>query len=142
MLDEVTEVPEPEHLVRDLERAGFTQPSVDRALCWLAELACEREMHEWPAAAGNATRIYSEWELGRLSTECRGLLLKLERLGALSPRQRELVIERLLALDVELLEVEQLRWVALMVLTSQPEPERSLEQLAALVSGASVSAAH
>jgi Uncharacterized protein conserved in bacteria len=43
MLDEVPEVPEREHLVRDLERAGFAQANVERALDWLADLACERD---------------------------------------------------------------------------------------------------
>ena len=32
MLDEVPEVPEREHLARDLERAGFTHANVERAL--------------------------------------------------------------------------------------------------------------
>src|ERR1700732_486173 len=38
MLDEVPEVPEREHLVRDLERAGFAQANVERALDWLPRL--------------------------------------------------------------------------------------------------------
>ena len=40
MLDEVPEVPEREHLARDLERVGFAQANVERALDWLADLAC------------------------------------------------------------------------------------------------------
>ena len=39
MLDEVPEVPEREHLARDLEHAGFAQANVERALDWLADLA-------------------------------------------------------------------------------------------------------
>jgi hypothetical protein len=41
----------------------------------------------------------------------------------LIPGQRELVIDRLLALDVEDLTLDQVRWVVLMVLSSQPGQE-------------------
>jgi Smg protein len=144
MLDEVTEVPEREHLVRDLERAGFTQSTVERALDWLAELASEQGEREWLATGGAGTglRIYSDEEISRLSRECRGLLLKLERAGALSPSQRELVIERLLALDADDLTTEQLKWVVRMVLLSQPEDDLSFERLESLMSGAHGDAAH
>lgn len=145
MLDEVTEVPEREHLVRDLERAGFTQSTVERALDWLAELANEQEAQQWSAAGSRAAcgmRIYTEREMARLSTESRGLLLTLERAGALPPRERELVIERLLALDVDDLTPEQLKWVVLMVLSSLPEEDLAFERLESLMSGSHSSAAH
>jgi len=74
-------------------------------------------------------RIYSDWELMRLSTECRGLLLMLERHGALTVQQREIILERLLALDTDELGVEQLKWVAMMVLSSQPGQERAFARL-------------
>lgn len=145
MLDEVAEVPGREHLVRDLERAGFAQTSVERALDWLAELASEQEGRTWTESQPSpreAMRIYSERELALLSSECRGLLLKLERAGALSAPQRELVIERLLALDADDLTTEQLKWVVLMVLSSQPGEEPAFERLESLMSGARDPGAH
>ena len=74
-------------------------------------------------------RVFSDGELARLSTECRGFLLTLERLGILSLQQREIVIDRLLALDADELDTEQLKWVVLMVLSSQPGQERAFAQL-------------
>ncbi len=140
MLTEVAEVPEREHLVRDLERAGFAQANVERALDWLADLACDRDRPPLPvsvsdAAKGPAVRVFSDGELARLSTECRGFLVTLERLGILSPQQREIVIERMLALDADELDTEQLKWVVLMVLSSQPGQEVAFEMLEDLVSG-------
>ena len=139
MLDEVPEVPEREHLVRDLERAGFAQANVERALDWLADLACERDRPSLPSfeedrSKGSGVRIFSDGELARLSTECRGFLFTLERLGILSPQQREIVIERMLALDADELDTEQLKWVVLMVLSSQPGQEQAFERLEDLVS--------
>ncbi|HZO21462.1 MAG TPA: DUF494 domain-containing protein [Steroidobacteraceae bacterium] len=137
MLDEVPEVPERAHLARDLERVGFTHANVERALDWLAELACERDRPLLPLSGENdgpAVRIFSDGELARLSTECRGFLVTLERLGILSPQQREIVIDRMLALDADELDTEQLKWVVLMVLSSQPGQEQAFARLEDLVS--------
>jgi Smg protein len=136
MLDEVPEVPEREHLARDLERVGFAHANVERALDWLADLASERDRPPMPIGplATGALRIYSDGELARLSTECRGFLVTLERLGVLSPQQREIVIDRMLALDADELDTEQLKWVVLMVLSSQPGQEQAFERLEDLVS--------
>ena len=144
MLDEVPEVPEREHLARDLERVGFAHANVERALDWLADLASERDrppLAIGPLATG-ALRIYSDGELARLSTECRGFLVTLERLGILSPQQREIVIDRMLALDADELDTEQLKWVVLMVLSSQPGQELAFERLDDLVSDNHTGAPH
>jgi Smg protein len=87
-------------------------------------------------------RVFSDSELARLSTECRGFLLTLERLGVLSPQQRELVIERMLALDADEPDTEQLKWVVLMVLSSQPGQELAFERLDGLVSDNRTGAPH
>jgi Smg protein len=127
MLDEGPEVPEREDLARLLERQGFATSNVERALDWLTDLAFVRHR---PQLAGTATtRIFSDCELTRLTPGCRGLLLMLERYGVLSAQQREVVIERLLALDCEELGAEQLKWVVLMVLSSQPGQEHAFARL-------------
>ena len=140
MLEELPEVPEREDLARDLEQAGFEHASVERALDWLADLACER--HRPALGKGPAVRIYSDSELVRLSTECRGFLLTLERLGILSTQQREIVIDRMLALDADELDTEQLKWVVLLVLSSQPGQELAFQRLENLVSDTRPSGPH
>jgi Smg protein len=89
-----------------------------------------------------AVRIFSEGELARLSTECRGFLLTLERLGVLQPLQREIVIDRMLALDADELDTEQLKWVVLMVLSSQPGQDLAFQRLEDLVSTTHASGPH
>jgi Smg protein len=146
MLADAPEVPQREHLARDLERAGFTPAKVERALDWLTELACEHDRPPLPAAAPDAAtagvRVFTDSELARLSTECRGFLLTLERLGVLTAQQREIVIERMLALDADEPDTEQLKWVVLMVLSSQPGQELAFERLDGLVSDDHSGAAH
>jgi Smg protein len=147
MLEELPASPERESLARDLESAGFAEANVERALDWLADLACERDRPPLPLSPkdkskGPTVRIFSDGELARLSTECRGFLFTLERLGILSPQQREIVIERMLALDADELDTEQLKWVVLMVLSSQPGQELAFERLEDLVSDAHPNVPH
>jgi len=87
-------------------------------------------------------RIFSDSELARLSTECRGLLLTLENAQVLTPQQREIVIERMLDLDADEPDTEQLKWVVLMVLSSQPGQELAVERLGGLITDARFSAPH
>jgi Smg protein len=78
-------------------------------------------------------RIYTDAESTHLPAECRGYLFELERTGILSAQQREIVIERLLALDGSELDVDQLKWVVLMVLSSQPGQELACSRMEDLV---------
>lgn len=139
MIDEAPEVPEREILAQDLTSAGFGEANVERALDWLADLAGERGRVLLPAPVDSGTRrrpplrLYSKAEMARLSVDCRGLLLSLESVGILNATQRELVIDRLLALDVEDLTLDQVRWVVLMVLSSQPGQEQACARMETLV---------
>jgi Smg protein len=132
MFEELPVSAERADIARDLEIAGFRGANVERALDWLAELADERE-RPGLKADGRAFRLYSSEEAARLDPGCQGLLLSLERGGILSPTQREIVIDRLLALDTEELDLEQVKWVVLMVLSCQPGQEAACERMEDLV---------
>ncbi|MBK6673252.1 MAG: DUF494 domain-containing protein [Proteobacteria bacterium] len=151
MFDESPEVPAREALAADLESAGFGEANVERALDWLADLAGERARGSTEAEPAQISarpgvrpslRIYAASEMVRLSADCRGLLLSLEEAEILRPAQREIVIDRLLALDVEDLTLEQVRWVVLMVLSSQPGQEQACARMETLVLDPDTSAEH
>jgi Smg protein len=148
MIDESPDVPEREVLAQDLTSAGFGEANVERALDWLADLAGERGraplsgMIEAGPRLRPSLRLYSPIEMARLSVECRGQLLSLEEVGILNSTQRELVIDRLLALDAEDLSLEQLRWVVLMVLSSQPGQEQACARMETLVFDSDSSSTH
>ncbi|HEU4654735.1 MAG TPA: DUF494 domain-containing protein, partial [Steroidobacteraceae bacterium] len=80
-----------------------------------------------------AMRIFDPSEQARLDTDCRGYILYLENVGILSTDQRELVIDRLLALDARQIDIEQVKWVVLMVLFSQPGQESAYLRMEDLV---------
>ncbi len=65
-------------------------------------------------------RIYTPEECERLDASCRGFLLFLEQIQVLNLETREMVIERVLALDTAEFDLEDLKWVILMVLFNIP----------------------
>ena len=62
--------------------------------------------------------------------------------GILSPVQRELVIDRLMALDSPDIDVDQVKWVVLMVLFSQPGQESAFARMEDLVFEEDAGAVH
>ena len=124
---------------RDLEdeltQAGFTQGEIDKALRWLDELALGVEAPRYHAHAPDAIRVYSEHECRKLDMEARGALMLLEHDGILDPVSRELVIDRLLAIDHPHVLVDEVRWVALLVLMNQPGREDAFMRLEDMVYG-------
>ena len=120
-------------LRQELLQAGFGEPEVDRALTWLEDLNRDPE-HPFPASpADRSVRVFNSMELSRLDTECRGYLMYLEHIGILSPLHREIVIDRLMALGAGEIDVEQVKWVTLMVLFSQAEQESAFARMEDLV---------
>lgn len=125
--------PEPNRneLKEELEQAGFGDREIERALDWLDGLNAADVAAT--ASRSAALRVYDRVEQERLDPEARGYLLRLEQIGILKPVQRELVIDRLLALDTEEIDVEQTKWVVMMVLFSQPGQQDAYAQMEDLV---------
>lgn len=138
------EEPEPDQKVlRDeLSRAGFADMEIDRALDWLDGLTEHHKTFPHSTQTAHGTRIYNEVEQGRLDVGCRGFITYLEQIGILSPTQREILIDRLLALDTPDIDVEQVKWVVLMVLFSQPGQEQAYARMEDLVFDDDASAIH
>lgn len=129
------EEPEPDQneLRDELARAGFADSEIDRALDWLDGLAEKQVDLTCTRHTGHGTRVYNEVEHERLDTGCRGFITYLEQIGILSPPQREILIDRLLALETPDIDVEQIKWVVLMVLFSQPGQELAYARMEDLV---------
>jgi Smg protein len=120
-------------LRNELVRAGFGDPEIDRALDWLDGLTDHQDSLVYNAQTENGMRIYGDVEQERLDSSCRGYIIYLEQIGILSPPQREILIDRLLALDSPDIDVEQIKWVVLMVLFSQPGQESAYARMEDLV---------
>jgi len=126
----------------ELARAGFGNPEIDRALDWLDGLTDYQESLAYQAQTPHGTRIYSDFEHERLDTACRGYIIYLEQIGILTSPQREIVVDRLLALESADIDVEQIKWVVLMVLFSQPGQELAYARMEDLVFEESTGSIH
>ena len=131
---EAEDEPEPSRdaLKLELEHAGYPEREVERALEWLEGLADDQSRSVGEPAV-RSVRVFSGHETSRFDTPVRGYLLHLENIGILTASQREGVIDRLLALDADDIEIEQVKWVVLMVLFSQPGQEQAYERMEDLV---------
>jgi Smg protein len=126
----------------ELSRAGFGDSEIDRALEWLDGLADSNEGRYLNQQTAHGTRIYNDFETDRLNSACRGFITYLEQIGILSPPQREILVDRLLALDTPDIDVEQVKWVVLMVLFSQPGQELAYSRMEDLVFDETETAIH
>jgi len=129
------EEPEPDQseLRSELSRAGFGDNEIERALLWLDGLTDQQQCLDYGGQTGSGIRIYNEFEHERLDSSCRGYMTYLEQIGILSPPQREILVDRLLALETADIDVEQIKWVVLMVLFSQPGQELAYARMEDLV---------
>jgi len=119
-------------LKHELDKAGFAEIDIERALEWLDALSGE-QLGQVAQATARAVRVFNSQEILRLDTDVRGYLMYLENVGILSMAQREVVIDRLMALEADEIDIEQVKWVVLMVLFSQPGQESAYAQMEDLV---------
>jgi len=126
----------------ELSRAGFLDPEIDSALDWLDGLTDHQEGLAFNAQTAHGTRIYNDFEQERLDTASRGYITYLEQVAILSPPQREILVDRLLALESADIDVEQIKWVVLMVLFSQPGQELAYARMEDLVFEESTGSIH
>ena len=66
-------------------------------------------------------RHFTDQERERLEMDGLGLLLKLECAGVLDTHAREMVVDRIMALETEDITQDNLKWVIMMVLCNHPE---------------------
>ena len=135
-MDEGTEFqPDQEALTHELTQAGFHRGEIRKAFSWLDGLSSLRE-HDTgrsPAARSAAIRHYTPKEQERLDEECRGYLHFMEASGVIDPATREVIIDRLMALETDEIALDQIKWVMLLVLFNQPGQEYAYHMLEDLV---------
>ena len=125
-----------ERLKSELDIAGFEPAQVNKAFDWLEGLSDRNPSGSLLRIEGDKTfRVYTEAEQRKIDLECRGFLHFLEHTGLLDSRSREVIIEKIFALDTEEIELEQLKWIILLVLLNQPEQEQAFILVEDLVMG-------
>ncbi|MBD0788788.1 DUF494 domain-containing protein [Vibrio sp. Y2-5] len=117
-----------DELEDELLRAGFHQKDIYKALNWLEELAALQQTDAQSAistSSATSMRIFTAQEMERLDLESRGFILFLEQIKVLTPETREMVIDRVMGLETNELELDDLKWIILMVLFNVPGNENA-----------------
>lgn len=108
--------PAPDKLSRKLSAAGFEGDEISEALTWLSALQ-QQDPKSYPATIEHAgLRCFAELELRRISYEARQFLLFAEQQHMISAVEREMIIDRAVALQHENLGADKLKLIMLMVL--------------------------
>lgn len=115
--------PDAHTLSRRLCAAGFESEEISAALDWLSglETAGRGGVSDRLACSGGF-RVYARQELAKITAETRGFVQFLENAGILSAPQRELVIERIAALEAPGISLERVKLIVLLVLWNQKQP--------------------
>lgn len=110
--------PDQSTLAKELFAAGFDQQDIDGAFDWFDQLEA---MTDQPSVAGHTSgfRVYTDPETKKISHESISFMMFLEQANVLNPSQRELVIDRAMALPQSEISLEEIRWIVLMALWNQ-----------------------
>jgi uncharacterized protein Smg (DUF494 family) len=114
-------IPDRESIQTELLAAGFPvagDPTGVRMVGQLGRPSGDRRCRSTPVPAA----FTSAPELAKLDVECQGFLLFLEQSGVLGSETRELVIDRVMALEADDIGLHQLKWI---VLDAAVQPTRS-----------------
>lgn len=121
---------DPDTIFSELEQAGFHRLEIGRALDWLDGLRTVQEVvQSSPQMKSFGMRSYTLEECEQIDTEGRGFLLYMEQIGILDASTREIVIDRLMALDVREVDLGRIKWVVLIALFNQPDKKSALSLL-------------
>ena len=108
--------PDSDKLSFKLSAAGFEDGDIHLALSWLTDLKL-LDATDYPASINQGgTRCYAELEIRRISIEGLHFLTFLEQSKVITPVEREMIIDRVVAVDRENLSLSKVKLIALMVL--------------------------
>ena len=116
--------PEPAALARKLSAVGFDDFEICEAIDWLTGLTEMAGEELADVVASTGTRYYVDEEYNELGSAAIGFIQFLESAKLLTPLQREIVIERALAVDESPVTLSKLKIIVLMMMWSQnKEPD-------------------
>lgn len=111
--------PDQHTLARELSAAGFEDADINGAFDWFSTLEEMSQQSMTSQGVGqDGLRIYSDVETKKINNESQGFLLFLEQAGVIDAAQRELVIDRAMALP-NAISLEETKWIVLMALWNQ-----------------------
>ncbi|OAM51806.1 protein smg-like protein [Methylovorus sp. MM2] len=112
--------PDQQTLEKELFAAGFDQEDINGAFNWFSALEeMTNQADESISDLSTSLRIFTEAETKKISGESISFIMFLEQAHVLNSVQRELIVDRAMALPQAEISIEEIRWIVLMALWNQ-----------------------
>ena len=113
-------LPDNDVMAQELSAAGFNQKDIQGAVGWFQEM---KSMLTQPPAAythqHSATRVLTDSELKKINTESISFVLFLQQANVINDVERDLIIDRAMALKQEQVNIEEMRWITMIALWNE-----------------------
>ena len=105
-------------MTTELEEAGFEYKEIEFAIDWFATLKVLSEKINGVKIDQSAlkSRIYSKREYEKVNNEGIGFLIFLEKATILTPSEREIILDRAMAVNQSEINLDELKWIVMMTL--------------------------
>lgn len=113
-------IPDDEVMEQELFAAGFEQSDIVGAFSWFQEMKLMLTSSETTYShAATAMRAFTSNELKKINTESLSFIIFLQQAGVINDMERDLIIDRAMALTQVEIKIEEMRWITMMALWNQ-----------------------
>lgn len=127
----------------ELEQAGFPTMEIGRALDWLDGLSRVQEYAKVTSQSTAASiRHYLPEEIIRLTKKGHAFLQSLEQMQILDSQTREVILDRIMALDPREVSLGRIKWIVLISLFNQPDKKSALSVLQDMILSKAIGVLH
>jgi len=104
------------NMTLELEAAGYDNKDIESALDWFTELKemSEKIPQSRSLKLNDKLRVYTDKE--KFSFDGLGFILFLEQAHVLNSVEREIIIDRAMALNQNIINIDEVRWIVMMTL--------------------------
>lgn len=126
-----------EAITEEMINYGFNKKDVDQIMEWFKTLNQQRQLLTNSNLKHDTSshRVFSPRECDCMTPEARSRLLQLQQQGYIDTVTRELVLDRMIALDEPSLDAPEIDWLVLVVMyqdSDQPHQRRLIEDMVML----------
>jgi Smg protein len=106
------------NMTQELEAAGFDNDEIEKAFDWFSQLKlmADKIPPSSKLKANDKLRIFTGPELEKIACDGLGFILFLEQAKVLNSIEREIIIDRAMALNQNIISVDEVRWIVMMTL--------------------------
>ena len=106
------------NMTQELEAAGFDNDEIQKAFDWFSQLKlmADKIPLNSELEANDKIRIFTESELEKIACDGLGFILFLEQAKVLNSIEREIIIDRAMALSHNIISIDEVRWIVMMAL--------------------------